>query len=230
MQVHAALTDFLGLFVPDRCAGCDTALMRGERCICFRCAHELPRTRFHDDAQNAVEQVFRGRLRLEAASAFLKFSPKGHVQHMLHRLKYKADREVGLELGRRMGQDLMTSRRFASVDTALAVPLHPAKLRMRGYNQAQVLVDGLCEVWPIANFGEGLLRIAHTATQTRRGRLDRWKNVKEAFQLQDSSPLQGKHVLIVDDVVTTGATIEACALALAAVPDLRISVFTCACA
>jgi ComF family protein len=222
--------ELLGLFLPNRCAGCDRGLMRWEKSICMRCAEELPRNRFHDDALNPVEQLFRGKLQLQAASAFLKFNPHGSVQHMLHRLKYKADREVGLELGRRMGRDAMGCRRFADVDLALAVPLHPRKQLQRGYNQAQVLVDGLCEEWPIHSMGNELLRVASTRTQTKKGRLDRWTNVKQAFHLARPELLIGKHVLLVDDVITTGATIEACALALGAVPNLRLSVFTCACA
>jgi ComF family protein len=222
--------ELLGLFVPNRCAGCDRGLMRWEKSICLRCAEDLPRNRFHDDQDNAVEQLFRGKLRLQAASAFVKFTPKGHVQRMLHRLKYQADREVGLELGRRMGKEAMASRRFADVEIALAVPLHPRKLLQRGYNQAQVLVDGMCLEWPVRSMGAELLRVSSTSSQTKRGRLDRWLNVKEAFHVADPASLRGKHVLLVDDVITTGATIEACVLALSGIEGLRISVLSCACA
>lgn len=224
------LYDLVGLFLARRCAGCDAALMRNEGAICLGCENELPLTRFHDDAQNAVEQVFKGRVRLEAASALLRFTRDGMVQHMLHRLKYKGDRDVGLELGRRMAHEAMSCRRFAGVDVAIAVPLHAAKLRQRGFNQAQVLVDGMREVWPLKDPGRELLRIVSTRTQTKKGRLERWANVKQAFHLAHPEMLRDAHVLLVDDVVTTGATIEACALALADVPGLRLSVFTCACA
>lgn len=225
-----ALYDLAGLFLPRRCAGCDTALMRNERAICMGCEEELPFTRFHDDDRNAVEQVFKGRLRLEAASALLRFTRDGVVQHMLHRLKYKGDKEVGMDLGRRMAQAAMGSRRFADVDTLIAVPLHASKLRQRGFNQAQVLVDGMRELWPVADPGKELLRVVSTRTQTKKGRMERWANVKQAFQLAHPEALRDKHVLLVDDVVTTGATIEACALALSPAPGLRLSVFTCACA
>ncbi len=225
-----ALYDLVGLFLPRRCAGCDTALMRNEGAICMGCAEELPFTRFHDDEQNAVEQIFKGRVRSEAASAMLKFTRDGLVQHMLHRLKYKGDLEVGLELGRRMAREAMGCRRFGTVDTVMAVPLHASKLRQRGFNQAQVLVDGMREVWPLMDPGRELLRVVRTRTQTKKGRLERWANVDQAFQLGHPEVLRDRHVLLVDDVVTTGATIEACAMALGVVPGLRISIFTCACA
>ncbi len=225
-----ALRDLAGLFLPRRCAGCDVALMRNERAICLACEHDLPFTRFHDDENNAVEQIFKGRLRLQAASALLRFTRDGIVQHMLHRLKYKGDQDVGLELGRRMARDAMSSPRFADVDTVIAVPLHASKLRQRGFNKAQVLVEGMHEAWPLNDPGRELLRVVSTRTQTRKGRLERWANVKQAFQLAHPEALRDRHVLLVDDVVTTGATIEACALALAVVPGVRLSVFTCACA
>ena len=229
MRPHGNLFhDLAGLFLPRRCSGCTTVLLRHEGAICGSCLADLPLTRFHDDGHNPVEQVFLGRLRLEAASALLSFTRDGIVQHLLHRLKYRGDREAGLELGRLMARAAMASRRFASVDTAIAVPLHPSKLRQRGYNQAQVLVDGMRELWPLRDPGRELLRIARTRTQTKKGRLERWANVKNAFQLTDPETLRDAHVLLVDDVVTTGATIEACTRALSSVPGIRFSVFTCA--
>lgn len=224
------LYDLAGIFLPRCCAGCDQSLIRSEHSICTDCVDDLPRLRGHDDPNNKVEQVFKGRIRLHAASAFLQFNKDGVVQHMLHRLKYRGDPDVGLELGRRMAEDVMKSPRFADVDVLLAVPLHPRKQKQRGYNQAQVLVDGMREVWPLREVDTGLLRVVHTSTQTKRSRLARWTNVKAAFQLSDPQALAGAHVLLVDDVVTTGATIEGCAIALADVPDIRISVLACACA
>lgn len=223
-------SDIVAIFLPQRCAGCDQGLMSFERSLCSDCVDDLPRLRGHDDPGNKVEQVFKGRVQLHAASAFLQFNKDGMVQHMLHRLKYKADKEVGLELGRRMAEDVMNSPRFSDVDVLLAVPLHRKKQKQRGFNQAQVLVDGMREVWPLREVDTGLLRVVHTSTQTKRGRLARWTNVKAAFELSDPQALAGAHVLLVDDVVTTGATLESCAVALAEVPGIRISVLTCACA
>lgn len=222
--------DFFGLFLPRRCGACDQALYRAEQCICRSCANDLPRLRGHDDADNRVEQLFHGKVRLEAASAFLIFTKGGKVQRMLHRVKYHGDRDLGLELGRRMAEDVMASPRFATVDLLMAVPLHRRREKQRGYNQAQVLVEGMSAAWKLPSAHGGLLRIAKTTTQTRKGRMARWGNVKEAFHVGDHEELQGKHVLLVDDVVTTGATIEGCAKALQAVPGVRVSVLACACA
>lgn len=222
--------DLAGLFVPRRCGGCDKGLMHFERCLCMTCEQDLPLTRFHEDAENRVEQLFRGKVQLNAASALLHFSATGMVQRMLHRLKYHHDRQLGLHMGRLMGEELATSLRFATVDALLPVPLHPRKEHMRGYNQSQVLVDGMRQRWPLESIGKGLVRVIRTPSQTHRSRLDRWLNVKEAFHLPRPEELRGRHVLIVDDVVTTGATLEGCVKALSAVPDIRISVFTAACA
>lgn len=232
MQRHRSslLHDVAGLFLPRCCAACDQPLMGFEHSLCMDCVDDLPRLRAHDDPLNKVEMVFRGRVRLHAASAFLQFTKGGMVQRMLHRLKYQGDLNVGLELGQRMAEEVMASARFADVDTLVPVPLHPRKLRLRGYNQAQVLVEGMLRAWPVREVEAGLLRVVHTSTQTRRGRMSRWGNVKDAFHLAGADALAGAHVLLVDDVVTTGATLESCANALARVPGIRISVLTCACA
>lgn len=224
------LYDVAGLFLPRCCAGCNQALMAHEHCLCGDCVEDLPRLRAHDDPANKVELVFRGRVQLRAASAFLQFTKDGMVQHLLHRLKYKGEREVGMELGRRMAEEVMQSPRFADVDVLIAVPLHRKKEKLRGYNQAQVLVDGMHEAWPLPRRETGLLRMVHTSTQTRRGRLARWGNVATAFRPADPDGLRNTHVLLVDDVVTTGATLLSCARALEPIPGIRISVLTCACA
>ena len=229
-RTRNAFHDLVGLFLPRRCAACDNGLLRHEESLCLGCTEELPRTRFHSDPQNKVEQLFWGRIPLSAASSFLQFTRGGMVQHMLHRLKYNGDRDIGMTLGRLMAEEVMQCPRFADVRIALPVPLHPRKERQRGFNQSQVLVDGMREVWPLKNLDRELLRVVSTSTQTKRGRMERWGNVKEAFQLAHPEALHDEHVLLVDDVITTGATIESCAIALMHVPGIRISVFSCACA
>ncbi len=219
-----------GLFLPDLCAGCDRPLMRHEMSLCQACLDDLPLTRAMNDPDNSVASLFKGRVQLEAAGALLRFDRAGKVQRILHRLKYRSDEGAGLALGRLMGRELKACDRFATVDTVMAVPLHASKERARGFNQSQVLVNGILEEWPLRKAHHALMRVARTPSQTRKGRLDRWRNVKEAFQLEGAEDLRGAHVLVVDDVVTTGATLESCVRVLQTVPHVRVSVCAAACA
>ena len=224
------LADLVALFLPRRCAGCDGTLLRFEECLCTTCLVDLPFTRFHEDPANRVEQIFWGKVPLVAASALLQFSTTGMVQRILHRMKYRQDLETGRHIGRLMGEALKGCVRFSDVDAVVAVPLHPRKQRQRGYNQSRLLVEGIMDVWPKEDPLKALQRTAFTASQTKRGRLDRWTNVKEAFAVKDPEALRDRHVLLVDDVVTTGATIEGCVKALYTVEGVRVSLFTAACA
>lgn len=219
-----------GLFLPDLCAGCERPLLRHEQSLCRHCLNDLPLTHSIDDPHNRVASLFKGRVELEAAGALLGFDRDGKVQRILHRLKYKGDTGAGLALGRLMGQALKQSEAFSKVDTVMAVPLHRNKVRMRGFNQSQLLVDGLREEWPIRATGHELMRVTRTPSQTRKSRLERWRNVKDAFELAQPGALVGAHLLLVDDVVTTGATLESCIHVLSAVPGIRLSVFAAACA
>jgi ComF family protein len=205
-------------------------LYRHEMILCTACRSDLPLARFHDDPQNRVEQLFFGRVPLHAASSYLLFDRSGVVQRMLHRLKYKNDLDLGVELGCMMARDIKRSQRFKDLDLLVPVPLHPRKLHRRGYNQSAVLAEGMGRIFGLPTSEEGLVRTESTTTQTKKGRLARWMNVKEAFQVKSPEEFSGRHVLLVDDVVTTGATIESCVQVLATVPDIRISLYTAACA
>ncbi|MCB0793575.1 MAG: ComF family protein [Flavobacteriales bacterium] len=221
-------SDLLGLFLPRRCAACDDPLMQAERGACLACANDLPFTRFHDMPGNPVEQLFLGKVDMHAASALLRFNRSGQVKRMLHRLKYQGDRDIGMELGCLMAKAVVASSRFEGIDSVLPVPLHPSRLRTRGYNQAQLLVDGFREVWPLEPLANELVRTVPTPSQTRKGRQERWLNVVRAFELTDPGSLTGRHVLLIDDVITTGATMEACARALLSTPNVRVSAMVAA--
>jgi ComF family protein len=229
-SISEAGYDLLGLFVPRCCAACDIGLMRFEKGICLTCSDDLPHTRFHHDPANPVQKLFWGKVELHAASALLHFTSGGRVQRMLHRLKYHGDQDVGLDLGRRMGLALNACMRFQDVDLLIPVPLQRHKQRERGYNQSAVLIEGIRTVWDRPTLGEALVRTLATESQTRKGRMERWRNVNSAFTAALYEEVRGKHVLIVDDVVTTGATLESCAAALGRAGNVRISVFAAACA
>lgn len=224
MKISEYLNDFVGLFFPDYCAGCGKPLLKQEHSICLSCILKLPRTHMHDELDNYVERLFWGRVNLISATAFLRMPRHGVVHKLIHELKYRDNESVGEYLGELFAQDLLSSNRMTDFDLVIPVPLHPAKERWRGYNQSLCIARGLgaglnAEVSP-----QGLVRHIYNESQTRKSRYKRWQNVNGLFGVPNSEALKGRHVLLVDDVVTTGATLEACANALLMVGDVRVSV------
>lgn len=203
--------ELLHLFFPSTCPGCDTPLLRNEQLFCSTCSLELPFTRIHDDPGNDVEERFWGRFPLYAGTALFRFIPGGRVQKALYRLKYQGEPEIGRTLGRILGNELSGSERFRTVRSVLHVPLHPDKLERRGYDQAACIAEGVAETMGIPHWDGFLKRIKDTRTQTRKGRYERWQNVSEAFWIPDGERGPEPPVLLVDDVLTTGSTLEACA-------------------
>jgi len=224
LQLKNLAGDFLSLVYPQLCLACEGPLYRHERSLCTRCAYALPRTGFHLEADNPVARIFYGRVRLHAASAFLRFQKDGSVQRLVHQLKYKGRKEAGEDAGRLYGAELKSAPLFSDVAAVIPVPLHPTKLRKRGYNQAECFARGLSEAMSVKLDTETLHRKTATSTQTRKNRFQRWRNVEEVFALRASAHLEGKHLLLVDDVVTTGATLESCAALLLKIPNARVSI------
>jgi len=218
------LHDFSALFFPAYCGGCTFPLQRGEQTICTTCLMRLPRTRLHDYPENRVEKLFWGRADIIYATAFLHMPRKGITHRLIHELKYAGNQQVGELLGRAFGLELLHSKRMCSFDLILPVPLHPRKERTRGYNQADPICRGLSESLNAPWSRNHLVRNTFTETQTRKNRFDRWKNTDSIFRLEDPDELANRHVLLVDDVITTGATFEACARVLSAIPGIGISV------
>jgi ComF family protein len=206
----AAAQHFIDLFYPRLCLACSRNLYAHEHDICWPCLYRLPRTHFHRMADNPLERLFWGRMDVKAVTSLLYFTKSGMTQQLLHKLKYKGMRQVGHKLGRLLGDEMRHSDRFADLHAILPVPLHPEKEKKRGYNQSLVIAEGLAEALQLPALPKALVRPHFTETQTRKGRLERWENVESAFLCTNPATLAGKNVLLVDDVLTTGATLEAC--------------------
>lgn len=227
-QILALANDLLGLFFPKLCLACGEHLLRGEDAICSICHFHLPKTYFHNDPDNPLNKVFWGRVNLEGVASYLYFQKGSTVQHLLHLLKYKGKEEIGVRLGQWYGLDLKFAAPFRDAGLIIPVPLHPAKKRKRGYNQSEAFAEGLASVMTGRLETRALYRRVNTKTQTRKSRYDRWENVENIFAVRNPEKLRYQHVLLVDDVLTTGATLEACARALLDVPGVKVSVVTIA--
>lgn len=223
-----AIADFLHLFYPHHCEGCGTDILHDEQFICTRCLLRLPETGFFHTRNNPVEKIFHGRIRLHSAAAAYYFTKQSLLQHILVQLKYKGNREAGLFLGRQIGYSLRQTEAFADVDALVPLPLHRKKEFTRGYNQAAVISEGIARVWQKPVWNTVVERSSFTETQTRQGRISRWQNMEQVFTVADAKQISDKHLLLVDDVVTTGATLEACGHAVLAVPGTRMSIATAA--
>jgi ComF family protein len=224
-------SDFIGLVYPRLCVVCNGHLLKSEQGFCFSCEQELPRT--YDELQpkeNPVARVFWGRFPIEAGASCFIFAAQGPIQNLVHNLKYNGRKDAGVAAGNYYGNVLRTISPFLTADYILPVPLHEDKLLKRGYNQAACFAQGLSEAMNIPWSGNILVRLRATASQTRKSREQRWANVGDVFAVSARKKLEGKHVIIVDDVITTGATIEACVLPLLEIPGIRISVVSLAAA
>lgn len=217
------LTDFLALFYPNYCYACGRKLSKNRSCICPECELHLPRTDYHRYSPNPMEQLFWGRVPVEAAAAYLYFKKGGSVQSLVHALKYKDRPEIGRYFGRLLGELLRVHAVFNQAEALVPVPLHPRKQRLRGYNQSEEIAGGMREAMGIPVWTHVLVRQTTTDTQTKRSVYQRWENVHSAFAVPVPSALEGRHVILVDDVVTTGSTMEAAAQSLVAVPGVRVS-------
>lgn len=218
------LQDFLSLFFPELCAACGTNLFKNEHVICTNCIYHLPVTNFHADRENRLAKQLWGRFIFQQASAYVYFRKGGRVQNIMHQLKYNKRQEAGFRMGQLYAQVLKNSESWCQPDLIIPVPLHPAKLKKRQYNQSECIVNGMATVLLIPVVADNLIRIENTETQTRKSRFARYENLKGAFQCLDENSLLNKHILIVDDVITTGATLEACCVLLLELKNVKISV------
>jgi ComF family protein len=205
------LNGLTGLVFPDFCEVCGTPLVHGEKYICVACLYKIPLTNFWEKADNDVEKLFWGKVNIERACSLFYFRKGSDYRPMIHKLKYRGRYNIGLRLGEELGVHLINSPLYKDISMIMPVPLHPAKERLRGYNQSELIASGISRIMNLPLEKKNLIRTKFTETQTRKRIVERWKNVQSVFDLRNHSALNGEHILLIDDVITTGATIESCA-------------------
>ncbi len=220
--------DITNLFYPELCLICDKTLTKHEVHLCLACRIDLPVTKFSAKDGNEVEISFYGRVPIVNATSLFYYNRKGNVQKLIHQLKYKNQQKIGFFLGEWLGVEIMESERFKNIDYIIPVPMHMKKLKKRGYNQVTSIGLGLAKKMNILFLDDQLISVSKTKTQTFKSRLERSIRIDEKFQLTNQEKLQGKHILLIDDVITTGATLEACCIPLMQVENIKISIATLA--
>jgi ComF family protein len=216
--------DFISLLFPRLCYACGNHLMRNESLICTECYVVIPRTNYHNEKDNPVARLFWGRCMIEKAAAFSYYNKGSRIRNLIHNMKYKGIREIGYELGKIYGLSLESSGFMEDIDLIIPVPLHPDKKRARGFNQSEIISLGIADSSPLPVDIKSLERKIVSATQTKRSRYERWTNVEGIFQVTDPRTIEGKHVLLVDDVITTGSTVESCTNELLKIKGVKVSV------
>ncbi|QNL50885.1 ComF family protein [Olivibacter sp. SDN3] len=227
MSVAAYIKDFVSLFYPDLCVGCNTFLYDHEQLICSYCWYNLPVTNFHRDSENASAKQLWGRVKLKNVASYLYFGKGSNVQQILHHLKYFSKPKIGLMLGEEYGK-MLSRTDFNTAEIIVPVPLHPKKMKTRGYNQSAYFGEGMSTSMNIPMIIDNLIRHTLAESQTTKKRYERYENMRTIFKVKQPEVFADKHILLVDDVLTTGATIEACAQQLLEIPGVKVSVATLA--
>lgn len=226
--IRSAIDDLSDLVYPRLCAGCGIQHPVPPSALCAGCQLDLPRTDYHLHKENPMTRMIRGRFPFDRASAMFYFTKDSGVQHLMHRIKYLGRKEAAWSLGRAYGRDLRASGGYAEIRLVIPVPLHPVREHERGYNQSAWFGRGIAEGLGVDPLDRALERVRRTETQTHKSRMERLANTEGAFRVRQIRACRGKHVLLVDDVMTTGATLEACALPLLEIPGVRVSLATLA--
>lgn len=224
------LNHLINLFYPQVCAACGNLLMKGEKSVCLSCRYLLPKTGYEKDIDNPLAKSFWGQFDFHAVTAEYFFSKTGKIQHLLHQLKYQGNRDAGFFLGQQIGESIKDAELFQGIDYLVPIPLHPKKEFIRGYNQSYVIAQGVEDVTNIPIVKYGLVRTVFTSTQTKKTRDERWANVKDIFVIKENEIFENKHILLIDDVLTTGATLMAAGRTLMSVNGVKVSAATAACA
>ncbi|WP_299524940.1 ComF family protein [Winogradskyella sp.] len=218
----------LNLFFPNVCEACNNVLTDNEVVVCISCRHQLPVTNFHFDNSKVVKKIVYGRIKLENATALLHFSKKGIVQQLLHNLKYRGHEHIGSFLGKWLGAELKSIEDYKHIDVVVPIPLYKTKLRKRGYNQVSKFGKEIAKVLDAEYNDSVLIKTKSTKTKVFKGRLSRWNDEGAVFAISENASLIGKHILLVDDIITTGATVEACTTELLKIDNIKLSLATMA--
>lgn len=224
IAIRRLATDVIGLLFPELCNACGTHLYYGEKQMCTKCLYDLPYTDYHLHQDNRVAKQLWGRLPINAAMAMLYFRKGTKVQNLMHSLKYKGQTEVGVYLGNLLGDKLRLGTLYNDIDLIIPVPLHPKKERLRGFNQSKFIADGIAEALKVSVSTSHLFRAQSTESQTKKTRYTRYENMQSVFKINQKEQLENLHVLLIDDVITTGATLEACGNALLSAGIKKLSI------
>lgn len=227
-QLTQNINDFIELLFPSLCTTCGNRLNAGEKFLCFDCWQDLPVTNFHINSENKVAQLFWGRVQIEEATSYFSYKKGSRYQKLIHSIKYKGIKELGMDIGQHFGFVLKESKGFKDIDVIVPVPLHPKKFKSRGYNQSEWIAGGISKSMEIPVSTDNLHRKVFTSTQTRKNRFERWQNVEGIFETKAPEKFGDKHILLIDDVVTTGSTLEACAFQLLKTKGVKVSIATLA--
>lgn len=224
MKRNEWIDQLMCLFYPNVCVICGNELLPEEEGACLQCLYKLPKTHNFREPDNDVEKLIAGRIPFERIASYCVYTKEGTLPPLIHHLKYRNNERIGLLLGRMFGKDLLGSEFLNPVELIVPVPLHPKKEKARGYNQAAIIAKGLSDATGLPVSTGNLLRAIYNPTQTKRTKTQRWENVKDIFKVADPELFERKHLLLVDDVITTGSTLEACGKALQICKDVKISI------
>ena len=219
---------FIGLIYPNLCVACGNSLVGNEKVICLSCRYKIPKTNYWETDDNAVSQSFYGRIYLQKACSYFFFNKGSIYRKLIHKLKYNGQKDIGIALGKYFGNELNKVSWCEGMDILVPVPLYHKKQYKRGYNQSMCIAQGLSDATGLPIIIDVLVKVSDTDSQTQKGRFERWENVGNVFKVINPKEFDNKHILLIDDTMTTGATLEACAQAILSACNCKVSVATLA--
>lgn len=226
--LQESFNDFIQILFPQHCIGCGSDQLVTNGFLCVHCLDSLPVTGYFSHAQNPAAERLFGRLPVRNAAAAYYFNKGSLVQRLLHELKYQRNEQVGVYLGKLVAKYISNNPLYQSIDALVPLPLNPKKQYKRGFNQSAAICQGIAEICNLPVYDKAVIRTIYTQTQTKKSRIDRWHNMDGVFAVTNEALLQNKHLLLVDDVITTGATIESCGNEILRVSGTSLSIATVA--